>query len=203
VTRPTCSVPTLQPATPSSIKKYRKQLIYQSNCFHSTRKEVVFCMHACMHVYMTWPLLLCLLLPTSQNIRYWRVKTQETTVRENDLYTPHFTLPTNSPPTHQPHSILSYASKTLNFGTKFENIPGHRSSSFAKEYGPAVLVVVWASTSRVPVTDGQPPLALIMILINTRVPATVFQTLGLQRFFSSSAILFLSFLLYFIGQQRF
>jgi hypothetical protein len=32
----------------------------------------------------------------------------------------HFTLPINSPPTHQPHSILSYPSKTLYFGTKFE-----------------------------------------------------------------------------------
>jgi hypothetical protein len=36
---------------------------------------------------------------------------------------------------------------------------------------------------------GQPPLAL-MLFINTRVPATVFQTLGLQRSFSSSTILF-------------
>jgi hypothetical protein len=40
--------------------------------------------------------------------------------RRNGLYTPHFTLPTNSPLTHQPHSILSYPSRTLYFGTKFE-----------------------------------------------------------------------------------
>jgi hypothetical protein len=51
----------------------------------------------------------------------YRVQTQETTVGGNDFYTPHFTLPTNSPPTHQPHSILSYPSKTLYFGTKFES----------------------------------------------------------------------------------
>jgi hypothetical protein len=60
------------------------------------------------------------LLPPSRNIRFWRVQTQETTVRENDFYTPHFTLPTNTLPTHQPHSILSYPSRTLYFGTKFE-----------------------------------------------------------------------------------
>jgi hypothetical protein len=41
-------------------------------------------------------------------------------VRGNDFYTPHFTLPTNSSPTHQPHSILSYPYRTLYFGTKFE-----------------------------------------------------------------------------------
>jgi hypothetical protein len=39
--------------------------------------------------------------PPSRNIRSWRVQTQETTVRGNDLHTPYFTLPTNSPPTHQ------------------------------------------------------------------------------------------------------
>jgi hypothetical protein len=49
-----------------------------------------------------------------------RVQTQEITVRGNDFYTPYFTLPTNSPPTHQPHSILSYPSRTLYFGPKFE-----------------------------------------------------------------------------------
>jgi hypothetical protein len=59
-------------------------------------------------------------LPPSRNIKSWRVQTQETTVRGNDFYTPHFTLPTNSPPTHQPHSILSYPSRTLYFDTKFE-----------------------------------------------------------------------------------
>jgi hypothetical protein len=59
-------------------------------------------------------------LPPSRNIRSWRVQTQETTVRGNDFYTPHFTLPTNSPPTHQPHSIFSYPFRTLYFGTKFE-----------------------------------------------------------------------------------
>jgi hypothetical protein len=26
----------------------------------------------------------------------------------NDIYAPHFTLPTNSPPTYQPYLILSY-----------------------------------------------------------------------------------------------
>jgi hypothetical protein len=31
-----------------------------------------------------------------------------------------FTLPTNSPPTHQPHLVLSYPSKYLYFGTNFE-----------------------------------------------------------------------------------
>jgi hypothetical protein len=60
------------------------------------------------------------ILPPSRNIRTWRVQTQGITVRGNDFYTPHFTLPTNSPPTHQPHSILSYPSRTLYFGTKFE-----------------------------------------------------------------------------------
>jgi hypothetical protein len=62
-----------------------------------------------------------LLLPPSRNIRPWIVQTQGITVRGNDFYTPQFTLPTNSPPTHQPHSILSYPSRTLYFfGTKFE-----------------------------------------------------------------------------------
>jgi hypothetical protein len=60
------------------------------------------------------------ILPPSPNIRPWRVQTQGITVRGNDFNTPHFTLPTNSPPTHQPHSILSYPSRTLYFGTKFE-----------------------------------------------------------------------------------
>jgi hypothetical protein len=41
-------------------------------------------------------------------------------VRGNDFYTPRFTLPTNSPPTHQPHSMLSYPFRTLYFGAKFE-----------------------------------------------------------------------------------
>jgi hypothetical protein len=62
----------------------------------------------------------CLLLPLSRNIRSWRVQTQETIVKGNDFYTPHFTLPTNSPPTHQTHSILSYHSRTLYFDTKFK-----------------------------------------------------------------------------------
>jgi hypothetical protein len=61
-----------------------------------------------------------LILPPSRNIRPWRVQSQEIIVRGNDFYTPHFTLPTNSPPTHQPHSILSYPSRTLYFDTKFE-----------------------------------------------------------------------------------
>jgi hypothetical protein len=41
-------------------------------------------------------------------------------VGENNLYTPYFTLLTNSPPTHQPRLVLSYPSMTLHFGTKFE-----------------------------------------------------------------------------------
>jgi hypothetical protein len=61
-----------------------------------------------------------LLLPLSQNIRYKKVQTQEITVGGNDLCTLYFTLPTNSPPTHQSHLILSYPSKTLYFCTKFE-----------------------------------------------------------------------------------
>jgi hypothetical protein len=60
------------------------------------------------------------ILPPSRNIRSWRVQTQKIIVRGNDFYTPHFTLPTNSPSTHQPHSILSNPSWTLYFGTKFE-----------------------------------------------------------------------------------
>jgi hypothetical protein len=62
----------------------------------------------------------CTILPPSRNIRTWRVQTQGITVRGNDFNTPHFTLPTNSPPTHQPNSILSYPSRILYFGTKFE-----------------------------------------------------------------------------------
>jgi hypothetical protein len=42
------------------------------------------------------------ILPPSLNISIPRVQTQEITVRGNDLYTPHFTLPTNFSPTHQP-----------------------------------------------------------------------------------------------------
>jgi hypothetical protein len=59
-------------------------------------------------------------LPQSQNIRSRRVQTQETTVGGNDLYTSHFTLSINSPPTHQSHPILCYPSGILYFGTKFE-----------------------------------------------------------------------------------
>jgi hypothetical protein len=63
-----------------------------------------------------------MVLPPSRNIRSWRVQTQETTVRENDFYTPRFTLPTNTPPTQKPHSILSYPYRILYFGTKFERL---------------------------------------------------------------------------------
>jgi hypothetical protein len=45
---------------------------------------------------------MCLLLPLSLDISIPRVQTQEITVRGNDLYTPHFKLPTNFSPTHQP-----------------------------------------------------------------------------------------------------
>jgi hypothetical protein len=41
---------------------------------------------------------------------------QETIPGGNDLYTPHFTLPTNSPT----HLVLSYPFRSLYFGTKFE-----------------------------------------------------------------------------------
>jgi hypothetical protein len=42
-------------------------------------------------------------------------------MRGNDLYTLYFTLPTDSPSTHQPHLVLSYPFRTLYCGTKFES----------------------------------------------------------------------------------
>jgi hypothetical protein len=77
-----------------------------------------FISHHSLFLLLSYPIIL---LPLSRNIRSRRVQTQETIVRGNDFYTPHFTLPTNSPTTHQPHSILSYPSRTLYFGTKFEH----------------------------------------------------------------------------------
>jgi hypothetical protein len=42
-------------------------------------------------------------------------------MRGNDLYNLYFTLPTDSPSTHQPHLVLSYPFRTLYCGTKFES----------------------------------------------------------------------------------
>jgi hypothetical protein len=36
-------------------------------------------------------------------------------MEEKGIYTPHFTLPINSPPTHQPHFILEYLYFDRNF----------------------------------------------------------------------------------------
>jgi hypothetical protein len=49
-----------------------------------------------------------LVLPLYLYISVTRVQTQQTIVKVNDIYTSHFTLPTNTPPIHQPHLILSY-----------------------------------------------------------------------------------------------
>jgi hypothetical protein len=72
--------------------------------------------------FASWSGPLCIVtvehtLSLSQNIRSRRVQTHKTTVGGNDLYTPHYILSINSPPTHQPHSILPYPSRILYFGT--------------------------------------------------------------------------------------
>jgi hypothetical protein len=45
--------------------------------------------------------LVCHILPPSLNISIPSIQTQEITELVKDIYTPHFTLSTNSPPTHQ------------------------------------------------------------------------------------------------------